>query len=1462
MRRPLLGIAALVGGGSLLVDGEGGSLEALILAGLAAALLGLALAAGGGRAAATALGAAALALGAAGALTEALRFEAGGLRRFVVGGEAEGRAVRLAGVVRGDAIERDGRLAFVLDVDAVETGGRTERWGGRVRVDVGGDGPWPHLLDGDPLAVWVVLRTVPRGEGVREGLAARGHCKSARLVERRAPGGPGRLRRVAAVARDAARSAIVRSMPAGTERGLVRAMVLGDRSEVDEGTAEAFRASGTYHVLALSGAQVALLAGLIVVALRWLRGGPWTQAAVTVVSIGFYSLLVGGDVPVVRAALMAAAVLAGRALELDADAANLLGLAALVLLADRPAVAGDVGFQLSFGATLGILALAGPLTRGVPRLPLRVDLAVAASVAAQGALAPILAGWFHRLAPAAVLLNVAAVPLSGAVLLAGIGVLAAAPLGPGPAGLAGDVAWVAAHALRRSGDLGPLSRWVDLRVASPSFPALALHAAGLGLLYRGRRRLGLGLLVACHVALVLGQAPGRADGRLHLTVIDVGQGDSLLLRSPSGRALLVDAGGARDPRIDPGERRVAPELWRLGVHRLDALVVTHAHPDHVGGAPFVWRAFRLRQLWEGPAPLRDPAWQAVASRLEGAGATRLTVAEGMGLDWDGVRLSVLGPLRPQRPPSRVRNEDSIVLDVAYSEVHLLLTGDVAGDAERSLRAGPSIVLKVPHHGSRSSSGSELVARVGPRLAVVSAGAHNPFGHPHPEVLERYRRAGALVLRTDRDGTVEIATDGRACVGADGTRGRGASHPLKAQQLVLRSRRCATGAGGPAGGAVSAPARSRQALMSETEKPFTVSDRRHFTPEGRPRDEADDEPAGPAPPRGSPAGARSGGAACRFLPVPPGPGRAGGSAPVRRRPPREHRSRGGARGGEVRDRHPRDAEGEDRGATDGTRGGAARRAPLPTAHGLRREDAGGGRVSAPLLAGLLLLLAQPVEPVAGPPPSAKPDSSPPGAAAPAASARFENLWSAYVKADASGDAPAAEQALRAMRRARIERNVESLDTAGLGLVERGVSRLDEGRREEAEGAFQAAVDLAPRVPDAYAGLAVARLKKGLLGVMPSIEATTSGLSAFLASGRGSLAGRNLGTVAALLAAFGGVWALGVALLLRRGGLLRHDVEEWLGPGQSRSTSLALVLLLFLLPVATFQGWGWLPLWWLALLFAYLDARERGLVVVALVAALAVGPAVAALDLRLRAARNPLFDAALAAVESVPDDARRAALEEAVRADPADRDLVYLLAAACRRAGRYQEAAGIYQLLLSADPADPIAQNNLANIEFVRGSYDSARARYRAGTQAGGRRRSSRPPTTTSPSRTCRSSSTRPTTRPSRTPTASPRGSWPTTTAGSTTRATTRWSTSASRASRSGTSSPGRRRGSRRETSPRPGAGRRGPASLSAPWPTASRPRWPSSCWRPSSSRAGGGRGHSRCTVPAAGRPSVASATWGW
>ena len=755
MRRPLLGLAAPFAVGCLLSDRQGSAHEALLLLGLAAVLLAGAGACGARRAAPWALAWAALGLGTAAASVESLQLANGPLARKLGEGAFDGRPVRAFGRIRGDAVLRDGRLGLVLDVLRLESGGRVADLAGRLRVEVGGEAEKPRLLDGDPVSAWMTLRpAIDDGSG----LAGFGYCKSARLVERLPEGGGAAVRRFAARWRERARQAIARAMAPGTERGLVLAMVLGDRSEVDDATSDAFRASGTYHVLALSGAQVALVAAIVAGSLRWLLAGPWLEAGLTTLAVSAYAFFVGGDAPIARAAVMAAAVLLGRALEVDVDASNLLGLAALALLAVRPAAASDVGFQLSFGATLGILALTAPLTRGLPRLPFRLDLAIAASVAAQCALAPLLAAQFHRLAPAAVLLNVAAVPLSSAVLLAGFAVLLASPFGAG--GLAGAVAWIAARALRVSGDLGPAAPWLDMRVPGPPVAALALWLAGLALLIRGRRRAALGLLAALHVLLALGPISRVADGRLHLTVVDVGQGDGLLLRSPSGHAIVVDAGGSREARFDPGERRMAPELWRQGVRRLDAILVSHAHPDHAGGVPFLLRVFRPDRVFEGPAALQDPSWQRLDSALRASVVTRLGLVRGARLDWDGARLSILGPEPPATAPLRVRNEDSVVVDVAFGEVHLLLSGDTTGEAERRLRAPSSWVVKVPHHGSRTSSSEELVSATGAGLAIVSCGARNPFGHPSAEAVARWRQAGALVLRTDRDGSVFVATDGR------------------------------------------------------------------------------------------------------------------------------------------------------------------------------------------------------------------------------------------------------------------------------------------------------------------------------------------------------------------------------------------------------------------------------------------------------------------------------------------------------------------------------------------------------------------------------------------------------------------------------------------------------------------------------------------------------------------------------
>lgn len=770
MNRPLLVLSVALAAGAFAGEELSARVAAFLL-GLAAILLVLAVTSGNGRAGALALGGAAVAIGAAGAAVERAAYDATPLLRWVQQRDDVEGPVALRGIAAADGRDLGDRRVLLLDVESAEAEGRELPLAGRVRVDVGGAADRREILEGDRVRVWARLRQ-PRGFGDpgafdakglarREGVHALAYCKSAQLVRRDGRAEVGWLRDRAARLRGWARRQLRALVPGGPEEGLVRAMVLGDRSGLDAETSEAFRVAGTYHVLALSGAQVALLAWILLAVLRRLSVLPSVAALAVSASLVFYAELVGGDVPVVRAVVMAVVMLVGRCLELDSDLANLLGLAAGLLLADRPSAIGDIGFQLSFAATLGILVLTPPFLRRSPRLPFGLGTALAGSVAAQAALAPLLVLHFHRLAPAALVLNLVAVPLSGGVLIAGFGVLVIAVLAPPLAPLAAGLAWGMAHLLLLSGEV---VRWVpvlDARIPTPSLWAVLVYVGGLMLLADpGRGLRGLLLAGPGLAGLLLGSPPPVADGRVHLTVLDVGQGDCLVVRSPRGRVWLVDAGGSYDGRFQVGESVVGPYLWSQGIRRIEGLVLTHAHPDHVGGVPFLLKSFRVGEVWEGVAPRRDATYSSLDQALRASGRPRRSVSAGVVADWDGVIVEVLGPRPGGRPPWRTRNDDSVVLALRWGDVRFLLTGDIEGAGEAALQNVFAAALKVPHHGSRTSSTPNFLARVAPRVAVVSVGDHSRFGHPHPAVVDRYRQLGIRLFRTDRDGAVTVSTDGR------------------------------------------------------------------------------------------------------------------------------------------------------------------------------------------------------------------------------------------------------------------------------------------------------------------------------------------------------------------------------------------------------------------------------------------------------------------------------------------------------------------------------------------------------------------------------------------------------------------------------------------------------------------------------------------------------------------------------
>jgi len=252
---------------------------------------------------------------------------------------------------------------------------------------------------------------------------------------------------------------------------------------------------------------------------------------------------------------------------------------------------------------------------------------------------------------------------------------------------------------------------------------------------------------------------------MRLTLLDVGQGDGLVVQIPGGRSLLVDAGGTPST-FDIGDRVVAPALWALGVRRLDWPAVTHPDLDHIGGAASVASAFRPREVWEGVPVPRDARRTGLYEWVSAGGATWREARRGDRLRVGSVTLDVLNPSSPDWERQTVRNDDSLVLRLRYGTVELLLTGDISAEVERTLldadeaRDRPLRVLKVAHHGSRTSSSAAFLSRYAPVAALVSVGKGNTFGHPATEVVAGLERAGARVFRSDRDGAITVETDGR------------------------------------------------------------------------------------------------------------------------------------------------------------------------------------------------------------------------------------------------------------------------------------------------------------------------------------------------------------------------------------------------------------------------------------------------------------------------------------------------------------------------------------------------------------------------------------------------------------------------------------------------------------------------------------------------------------------------------
>jgi len=447
----------------------------------------------------------------------------------------------------------------------------------------------------------------------------------------------------------------------------------------------------------------------------------------------------------------------------------------------------DAGAWLTYGATTAILA-GTPLLLGRLRArPLAITAPaslLAASASAELALFPVSAHVFSRVTAAGLLLNFAAIPLMSAVQAGGMVLVAAHGLVPGAAAAVGWLTHLAAWGLVESARIVDVMPWAVARVPAPGTAVVAAYYAAWVAWFavsrvpaarpaartavRWSRRTAITVLLAAGAWIVF--TPQLRFGRtsfLEVTFIDVGQGAATLVRFPSGHAMLVDAGGAGGGRFDVGRRVVEPAVWAAGVHRLTHVVATHGDADHIGGAGSLVADFRPREVWEGVPVPPEPLLQRLEVSAGRVGAAWRQIQRGDRIRFGEAEVIAWNPEPPAWERQRVRNDDSVVAEVRFGEVSVLLTGDVETSAEADLArllepAGVRVML-APHHGSATSSTRALLEAAAPSLAIISAGRGNRYGHPHAAVLDRYRAIGARILRTDLDGAVMLRTDGSQAV---------------------------------------------------------------------------------------------------------------------------------------------------------------------------------------------------------------------------------------------------------------------------------------------------------------------------------------------------------------------------------------------------------------------------------------------------------------------------------------------------------------------------------------------------------------------------------------------------------------------------------------------------------------------------------------------------------------------------